>query len=266
MFEGRNQSISYGFISAARIVGNSLRYIPAYTLNGKAIPQKLLFVVGVNRRIGKNGMRKDFFPCNIWGNFADVGCKTFSPGKALDIFYTPEMYRGKLYNADGTARMDNLGQPIEVDKFSLRVNDFILGEDSAKQINEEITANPPKRGKLWNVPGTEDNAHFLARTQQRMASTFDKMLPKFGFANVRPVPAGAVVNDAVYTQGVPQAPTQQQLPLSQTIAGVVGQPMVDPQFTQGVPQTPAQTPAAPQYAVAVQQPQGQAQTNTAGLF
>ena len=244
MFTGRNQGLNFGVATACRVVGGSLRYIPAHIKNGKSQPQKLMFSVGINRKFGKNAERTDYFPCNVWGGYADLGCKVLAPGKAIDIHYTPETYVGTLFNQDGTARIDNAGQAIQVPKFSLRIEDFILGEGSEKTILNEISEG--KRGQYWNVSGHADNVAFIARSQQKMAITFDPASATFGYATVR-LPANAQVDMAAYQKSasVPQA-----APMTAAVAQAADAPVVNQQFTPGVVTTPApaaqpvETPAA----------------------
>jgi len=164
-----------------------LTYTPAHTINGKQVSQKVKFSVygnsnrGTDQRTGDPG-RSDRFEINVWGKLADTCCKALSVGKELSLICRPQSYLGRLFNTDGTLRLDNQGQPIQVNKTSFTVTEIAFGSDATKTIEREIQegVRPPQ----WNNPNSPDWQHWIDILKARMATTWDCKNAVFGYARV----------------------------------------------------------------------------------
>lgn len=185
--------IGSSHFSGIRTAGNPttgaphLTYIPPHTKGGKKISAKLSFNGflnshrGTNQRTGEQG-RSDVFPFVAWGKLATTCAKTLSIGKAIDATCTPQSYRGRLFNPDGTQRVDAAGVGIEIDKISFTITNIVFGEETPKTIEREI--QDARRPQQWNNPNHPDWQTWLEILKQRMALVWDGQSQTFGYARV----------------------------------------------------------------------------------
>lgn len=195
-----SQGFTIHTIVGGRVLGECT-YVPAHSKNGKDQSQRITIPVRVNKR-----NRQDDYKLTVWGPLADTCARSCSPGKLLTVSGESQNYLGDLYNRDRQLRLDQAGQAIQIRKEATTVKHIMFGNESAKQIQEEI--NTGLRPRLWNVPGTEDAAQWANIIAKKKAAPemWDGRSAKFGFARVyipqgvvlKPVaaqPAGAVVNN-----------------------------------------------------------------------
>jgi len=215
---GRAISMKMAALVGVRVAGQ-LTYIPAHIKNGKKINAQATIPVyansnkGTDQKTGEKG-RSDTFKLVAWGKLADVCCKSLPKGKAIDVFAEPQSYMGKLYNVDGSPRLDMSGQPIEIQKTAFTIMNLIFGEESDKVVAEEIQAG--RRPIHWKEAAHPDYQLWIQILHARQAATWDGRNPEFGYARVV-VPTG---------QGI-------QLDFSQNtqVAAGFGQPAAQPGFS-----------------------------------
>lgn len=197
---GRSIGLAVAMFAGVRVT-SQLTYIPAHiNAAGKRINAKCTIPVAKNshkgtRQDGTSG-RTDYFSVTCWGKLADIMARSCPPGKALDLVCEPRSYMGKLFNSDGSLRLDSAGQPIEVPKMSFNVvMSPVFGEESAKQIATEIAE--AKRPQNWNVEGHPDYQLWTQILQQRQAYNWDGQSREFLWARVV-IPQGVQLD---FTQG-----------------------------------------------------------------
>lgn len=170
-------------------VSSTPTYIPAHiNAGGKRISAKITIPVaknshkGTNQKDGSAG-RTDFFTLTAWGKLADIMARSCPPGKALDCVCEPRSYMGKLFNSDGSLKLDSAGQPIMVPKTSFNiVLSPVFGEESQGQIDKEINAG--LRPGNWNIKGHPDYELWTSILKQRQTYNWDGQSPTFLFARV----------------------------------------------------------------------------------
>jgi hypothetical protein len=184
---GRSIGLAVAMFAGVRVTGQ-LTYIPAHiNAQGKRINAKCTIPVAKNshkgtRQDGTSG-RTDYFSVTCWGKLADIMARSCPPGKALDLVCEPRSYMGKLFNQDGSLRLDAAGQPIEIPKMSFNVvMSPVFGEESAKQIEREIGEG--LRPRNWNVQGHPDFQLWTNMLQQRQAYSWDGQSKNFLWARV----------------------------------------------------------------------------------
>ena len=233
MSKGRSIGLAVASFSGVRVTGQ-LTYIPAYRKSdGQPVNAKCTIPVAknshrgthINRGTGQAEKgRTDYFNMVAWGKLADIMARSCNPGKALDLVTEPRSYMGRLYNADGSPRMDNAGVAIEIPKISFNIIMYpVFGEESQNQITKEI--NEGLRPANWNVEGHPDYALWTSILKQRAAYVWDGQSPNFLWARVV-VPQGVQLDfsqNANATSAAPPAgstvPYVQNNPNMQTMVG-----------------------------------------------
>jgi hypothetical protein len=207
-----------GSFMGARVAGiagtPSLTYVQAHVKSGKNINARCIIPVYINSNKGTNRDgtpgRSDRFRLVAWGKLADICARSLSKGKALDCVCSPHSYEGRIYDAQGNMRVDNVGQPITVERVGFTIEKIVFGEDSQKEIDLEIQEG--RRPVSWNVPNHPDSALWSKMLQDRQNLQFTGGTV-FGFARVI-VPSGPgitlITNQPI---GTPQAAYQAQAPV-----------------------------------------------------
>jgi len=202
------------FFAGVRVAGE-LTYIPAHIKNGKKINARCLIPVyrnsnkGTNAKTGEKG-RTDSFKLVAWGKLADTCCRSLPQGKAIDAFAEPQSFKGSLFNADGSLRVDASGVAIETTKVSFTILNIVFGEESNKRIAEEIQLG--RRPQFWNVPNHADYQLWTQMLQAKQQLVWDGQDPKFGYARVV-VPSGQGIQLDFSQPAAPAAaPVQATLP------------------------------------------------------
>jgi hypothetical protein len=248
-----------------RVGGDVDLVLPYFDSTGKFVDAKAVVSVYINgkrRRDGSEG-RRDLFRVTMWGSLAWTAALSCSPGKELNVWGEPRMFKGRAYDENGNLINWNNG-PLMINKFGVTLTDIRFGDDSANQIAKEIQtylANPNDLGgrpQQWNVPGSQDQQIWKARIKQRLDLQYDGQSQRFGFARViMPQAQGCRVLSAqeihtLRTQGrraitggtAPAAPAQSgpvyQQPAPATPTGGFGAPA--PANAQPAPQNAAATP------------------------
>jgi hypothetical protein len=245
---GRSISIKSAFFAGIRVLGQ-LTYIPAHMKNGKEINARATIPVRANSHRGHDRQgqpgRKDDFKLTVWGKLADTCARSCSPGKCIDVVCEPNSYLGKVFNPDGSMRMDAAGQAIEVNKVGFTVREIVFGEESRKFVTEEIQAG--KRPVGWDTPGTPDHQQWQNTLNTRKAIQWDGG-PVFGYARVV-IPQGQGIQLMGQAPAAPQQAPVYNAPAQQAPqnAPVYGQAPLPNQVNQALPpqgQAPAnQAPA-----------------------
>lgn len=259
-----------GSFMGARVAGIAgtppLTYIQAHVKNGKNINQRCIIPVYINSNKGTNRDgtpgRSDRFRLVAWGKLADICARSLSKGKALDCVYSPHSYEGRIYDAQGNMRVDNVGQPITVERVGFTIEKIVFGEDSQKEIDLEVQEG--RRPVSWNVPNHPDNALWSKMLQDRQNLQFTGG-SVFGFARVI-IPSGpgiVLTTGQVQNMGVQQPQTYTPQPIGtpavttdpNQLAALIAQVLqtqapVQPQVNTPVqPQVPLNTPIMPQNQV-----------------
>lgn len=183
-----------GSFMGARVAGIAgtppLTYVQAHVKNGKNVNQRCIIPIYINSNKGTNRDgtpgRSDRFRLVAWGKLADICARSLSKGKALDCVYSPHSYEGRIYDAQGNMRVDNVGQPITVERVGFTIEKIVFGEDSQKEIDLEVQEG--RRPVSWNVPNHPDNALWSKMLQDRQNLQFTGG-SVFGFARVI-IPSG----------------------------------------------------------------------------
>ena len=238
---GRAIGICGAWMAGARVAGQ-LTYIPKHTINGKEVNARCTIPVyinshrGTNQRTGEKG-RTDEFRLVAWGKLADVCCKSLPKGNALDIDSRPHSYKGKLFNMDGSPRLDVAGVTIEITKTAFTIKELVFGEESSKLIAEEVSTG--RRPLNWDKPNHPDFNIWIGVLQARQKAVWDGRSATFGYARVV-IPTGQGVQLDFSTPAAPVDPTQNQFypgPAA-PVQFYQGQPAQSPQFHQPVQGTP----------------------------
>jgi hypothetical protein len=216
---GRAIGLANAVFAGVRVAGE-LTWIPAHTKNGVKINSRCIIPVyrnshrGKDQKTGEKG-RSDSFRLVAWGKLADTCAKSLAKGNAIDVICEPHSYLGKVFNQDGSPRLDVAGQPIEVNKVAFTILNIVFGEESDKHIDAEVMGG--RRPPNWNVKGHPNYDLWIKMLHDKQAQVWDGRNPKFGEARVV-VPQGhGIVLD--FTQ--PQARTY-QAPLENQIATAFG--------------------------------------------
>lgn len=224
---GRAIGLAGAFFAGVRVAGE-LTWIPAHTKNGVKINSRCIIPVyrnshrGKDQKTGEKG-RSDSFRLVVWGKLADTCAKSLKKGDAIDVFAEPHSYLGKLFNQNGSLRLDSTGQPIEINKVAFTILNIVFGEESQKAIDEEVMNG--RRPPQWNVKGHPNFDLWIRMLHDKQAEVWDGRNPIFGKARVV-VPTGqGIVLD--FTQPTPrqvqyQAPAGYQAPLENQIANAFG--------------------------------------------
>jgi hypothetical protein len=248
-------------MSGVRVLGQ-LSYVPPHIdAKGKEQNARVTIPVRANSHRGfdRNGQpgRKDDFKLTAFGKLADTCCRSCSPGKALDVVVGMNSFMKKVFNPDGSLRLDQAGQVIETAANGYTIQQIVFGEESRKFITEEIQNG--LRPADWDVPGSPGSQHWANLLQQKSAMVWDGNSPTFGFARVV-IPQGIRLKGAAPVQGqAPAQPQAQQFAPQQPVYG--GAPLPN-QVNQALPpqgqpaQQFAQTPQGV-YAPANAMPQPQ---------
>jgi hypothetical protein len=168
-------------------VAGQLTWVPAHTSNGKKVNSRVKIPVylnsnkGTNAKTGEKG-RTDAFTLVAWGKLADVCCRSLAKGKAVDVYAEPQSYEGKLFNMDGSLRLDAAGQPITTSKVSFTVFKLIFAEESEKQIQQEIQTG--RRPAMWDKPNHSDYQLWIDILHRKQATVWDGRSPVFENARV----------------------------------------------------------------------------------
>lgn len=237
---GRSIGLAVVSFSGIRVT-NQLTYIPAHINGaGKRINAKVTIPVAKNSHKGTrpdgSAGRTDYFSLTAWGKLADIMCRSCPPGKALDVVCEPRSYMGKLFNTDGTLRLDAAGQAIEIPKMSFNIIMYpVFGEESRKQVDKEIGLG--LRPQNWNVQNHPDWGLWTEELKRRQAQVWDGQSREFLYARVV-VPQGVQLD---FSQGQTQyqqpagAPNQTMAP---SVESMVQQAVNQPQQVRVVNMTP----------------------------
>ena len=188
---GRSTGLQIAVFTGARVAG-TLSFVPQHTKNGKLISARCDIPVyvnshkGTNAKTGQSG-RVDSYKVTAWGKLAETCCKSCPPGKALDLIVRPQSYSGRLFDANGNQRIDNMGAAIEVPKVGYTIVEIAFGEDSAKHVADEIQRGI--RPMQWNIQGTPDWQMWTQTLQNRQQIQWDGQSNTFGYARVT-IPQG----------------------------------------------------------------------------
>lgn len=187
-------STSTGFANAtivnARVLG-ALKYIPAHLDKGKLIQARCDIPVRVNSAYGTDSKgepgRKDDFTITAWNKLADTCARSCSPGKALSVACHMQSYSGRVFNRDGSLRLDASGQIIMVTKYSFVIDDISFGDDSAETIRKQVESG--YRPINWNNPLHPEYKAWRDFLRSRSGIMWDGQSPTFQYAVVR-IPQG----------------------------------------------------------------------------
>ena len=209
---GRSIGLVSCHFSGVRVT-SQLTYIPAYiSKSGKQVNAKVTIPVAKNSHKGTTVKpdgtvvdgRTDYFTLTAWGKLADILARSCPVGKALDALCEPRSYMGKLFNQDGSLRLDNAGQPIEIPKISFNmIVAPVFGEESKGQIDKEIANG--LRPANWDVKGHPDFEMWTNMLKQRQAYCWDGSSPTFLFARVV-VPQGVQLDFSRQANATATAP------------------------------------------------------------
>jgi len=170
----------------ARVLG-APKYIPAHLDNGKFVDSRCDVNVRVNNSRGTdvNGEpgRKDDFTLTGWGEKAERLARHCSTGRAISPSCQPQSYSGRLFNKDGTLRLDAVGQVIMIKKYSFVVDQFPFGEESADFIRRQIETED--RPEHWNDETHPDYKAWRDHLKTRLSLMWDGKSEMFEYANVR---------------------------------------------------------------------------------
>lgn len=178
-------------LANARIAGPA-RYTPSYIKQGeqKPVSQRAEFNVYVN----DNNGRTNKFRVTAWGRLADSIARSGSPGKEVTIKADINSYEGRVTYQDTQGNLQfvinpTTGQPLTTTKVGFVVRQLVFGNDSDKQIANEISAG--LRPQFWNVPGHQDATVWDQEKKRRNSEQFQYGNTRFGFATVQQIPQGA---------------------------------------------------------------------------
>lgn len=239
---GRAISMFKGFGAGLRVAGE-LTLIPAHFVNGKFVNARCIIPAYMNSNKGTNTDgtpgRSDTFRFVAWGKLAMICAKSMPIGKAFDCAVSPHSYLGRVYNPDGSLRIDAAGQPIQTSKVAFTIEDIVFGEESDKTISQEEQMGLRPIG--WNDRNNPNYNLWIDTLRTRQAAVWDMVSPAFGYARVTiPVGPGIVLAQ-------PQQEAAQQGQFVNTVQDVANG-MAAPVQNQGF-QAPVQNqgfrPAAP---------------------
>jgi hypothetical protein len=204
-------------------------WIPPHKSNGVDINSRIIIPTycnshrGKDQKTGEKG-RSDTFRLVVWGKLADTCARSLLPGNAIDVVCRPHSYLGKVYNKDGSVRVDMAGVPIEVTKVAFTVIDMIFAEETEKNIASSIQAG--RRPMNWNVKGHPDWDMWVKILTEQHKEVWDGRSGVFGKARVI-VPQGTSIvldftRSAAGAGAVGYAQPGQQTTLPQQVANAFG--------------------------------------------
>ena len=186
-------SIFHGRIAGAvdQLSGH-VTFFPPYIsrTTGKKVPMKAEFnayvnsLSGTNAKTGEPG-RVDRVKIVIIGKRALTVCRYCGVGKMFSGSYTLNTYTGVLYRPDGQPYVMADGTKLQVQKTSLVMDEFLLGDDAPNAIALEIQHR--LRPANWNIAGHPDQQVWDQMRAQRKTMLWDGQSQYFGFARVYPV-------------------------------------------------------------------------------
>ena len=167
-------------------------FFPPYIsrTSGKKVPMKAEFnayvnsLSGTNAKTGEPG-RVDRVKIVIVGKRALTVCRYCGVGKMFSGSFTLNTYTGTLYRPDGQPYVMADGSKLQVQKTSLVMDEFLLGDDAPNAIALEIQNH--LRPANWNVAGHPDQQAWDQLKNQRKTMLWDGRSQYFGFARVYPV-------------------------------------------------------------------------------
>ena len=183
---GRAIGMGIASFSGLRVAAQPT-WIPAHKKNGVDINSRIIIPTHCNSHRGKDQKtgekgRSDTFRLVVWGKLADTCARSLLPCNAFDAVCRPHSYLGKVYNKDGTVRVDMAGVPIEVTKVAFTVIDMIFAEETEKNIASSIQAG--RRPMNWNVKGHPDWDSWVKILTERHKEVWDGRSGEFGKARV----------------------------------------------------------------------------------
>jgi single-stranded DNA-binding protein len=217
----------------------SMTYYPAhYNAQGKQVNQRVAIPSYIN---GKND-RTDTIDIIVWGPLADTICKTLTPGRSFTVRGRLESFKKTLFNKDGSKRLDQNGQEVQVTKHAVLCREFRFGEESAKFGDMEVQQG--KRPPYWACRGTQDYELHRANLKARAAIAFNGE-QTLGYAKVRMYQGvnyvfGGFVQDKNTGPAVTVSTVAGGPPNGSTVQNYVNQQLDN--GAQGQPQTAAATP------------------------
>ena len=223
-------------------VGSKPEYVPAHSKldNGVRVNVSARLTVSAYHNIpGKanNGKGKsESMSYTFWGGLADIAAKTLAKGKEFNVLAVPNVYDGAVYQPAADGKGSNgvpgqwaNGQRITTKKVSFTVEEFTLGRDSGKTVEEEIGAKI--RPADWNKAGSPGHATWGSMQAERMKVKFQHGFTEYGYAVVK-APTGQEIGP--YQEGLSRAgstPTG--------TAAVVGQALAQQSAANAFPAAPA---------------------------
>jgi len=180
-------------------LGLPVTYIPARIEAGVAKPAKASFTVFHNTGwTPANGEKAAGERYTMWGygRKAEQFAKWLSPGRAVDLVTARHSFDGNHYIA-GQILLDNTGQPIIIRRSADIIQQFLLREEAAKWINNEVQMG--RRPINWQNPAHPDFEVWRKVLMSRSAMVWDCQSQTYGFARVS-MPQGIQINVAYYQQ------------------------------------------------------------------
>lgn len=222
-------------------------YTPAHMREGAAKPMVAQCTFNVFQNI--RGKRL-VFNMTAWGKMADSIARGGATGKEVTIIGSANSYEGRVWLPSVNGQPSQFvtksdGTPLTITKIGFTIEKLSWGADSAKTIQEEITAGQRPQG--WNDPTQPGYVAWREECARRNAAQYVPGSEWFGYARVRQ-PNGQIVTNTVAQGAAGQAMQYQGNP--EAVANTMGQ-------QNGYNQAPVQ----PQYQA---QPQAQAQPPVAG--
>lgn len=207
---GLSRGITSITIIGAR-VARALTFVPGYPKPGagpnNAVQPKCFIPVAVNPVRGNNA---SFFTITAWGpKVTQFFCNYLEPGKEIHfIDASVSTYKAQITDKAGNLLNNPDSTPLEIDKFSITCNKFLMGSDSADMIAREDQVAMAEiaqglRGPNWKVPNHPDRVAFLARMKQIMEQPYVPGSPTYGKANVSKKALAMMGNNAYNPAGYP---------------------------------------------------------------
>ena len=189
-----SKSLVMTSMSGVRVAADPI-YYPANIGKKGPVSQKITFTVYANSKQRNGTEVKDRYDIVAWGKLADTLCHALHAGKELNLECIPGTYKKRLFNQDGTQRLDAAGQPVEVLHTNYTISRMSFGSDGAKFIEQEIQAGV--RPPFWNVPWSEDYKLYQDILKNKVRNGWDGRSNKLGNADVR-IPQGMNVDFSQY--------------------------------------------------------------------
>lgn len=199
----RSYSLISMMMSGVRIAGESTLTPAHINAAGAQVNDRVGVPVISNSHYGKDREgkpgRSDNFRLIAWGPLGLSVCRYGSTGKALDVIVEPQSYEGVVYkmapNPTNPAEMTPQvvvvgGQSLTTEKIAFRILSISYGEESAKQIQRELSKWASEPGNIggrppqWNIIGSQDAATYTQVLEARKGMVWDGQSPFFGFARI----------------------------------------------------------------------------------